>query len=123
KLGDRGRAAKMFVAALEEKPDDRKLLTRLMQLYSEEKDWSKLVDVVLKLSEFVEDPKQQAKYVHTAAIVSARQLEELDQALAYYERTLELDPDLAKAQDEAIDLYLRKGDGANAERLLKTKLE
>ena len=123
KLEDRAKAAKMFVAALEEKPDDRKLLTRLMQLYSEEKDWSKLVDVVLKLSDFVEDPKQQAKYVHTAAIVSARQLQEIDKALGYYERALELDPDLAKAHDEAIELYLRKGDGLNAERLLKNKLE
>ena len=123
KLDARARAAKMFVAALEEKPDDRKLLTRLMQLYSEEKDWSKLVEVVLKLSDFVEDPKQQAKYVHTAAIVSARQLEELDKALEYYERALELDPDMVKAQEEAIDLYLRKGDATNAERLLKSKLE
>ena len=40
KLEDRTRASKTYVAALEERPDDRKLLTKLMQLYSEEKDWS-----------------------------------------------------------------------------------
>ena len=40
KLADRGRAARTYVTALEERPDDRKLLTKLMQLYSEEKDWS-----------------------------------------------------------------------------------
>ena len=55
------------MAALEERPDDRKLLTKLMQLYSEEKDWAKLVEVVLRLADFVEDPKQRAKYMHTAA--------------------------------------------------------
>ncbi len=38
-----------------------------MQLYSEEKDWAKLVEVVLRLADFVEDPKQRAKYMHTAA--------------------------------------------------------
>ena len=38
KLNDRALAAKSFVAALEERPDDRKLLTKLMQLYSEDKD-------------------------------------------------------------------------------------
>ena len=39
RLNDRTRAAKSYVAALEDKPDDRRLLTKLMQLYSEEKDW------------------------------------------------------------------------------------
>ena len=79
-MGDRTRAAKSFVAALDERPDDRKILTKLMQLYSEEKDWSKLIEVVIKLASKVDDKKQKAKYLHTAAIVSARQLTDLDQA-------------------------------------------
>ncbi len=91
KLNDRGRATKTYVAALEERPDDRKLLTKLMQLYSEEKDWAKLVEVVLRLADFVEDPKQRAKYMHTAAIVASRQLGEIDQALSFYDRALEFD--------------------------------
>ena len=69
KLNDRAGASKAFTQALEEKPDDRKLLTKMMQLYSEEKDWAKLVDVVLRLADFVEDPKQRAKYMHTAAAI------------------------------------------------------
>src|SRR5262249_522902 len=63
KVGDRALATKSLVAAVDERPDDRKLLTRLMQLYSEEKDWQKLVDIVMKLGDFVEDPKQKAKYL------------------------------------------------------------
>ena len=72
KLGDRARASKTYLAALDERPDDRKLLTKLMELFSEEKDWASLVEVVLRLAAFVEDPKQRAKYMHTAAKVSAR---------------------------------------------------
>jgi tetratricopeptide (TPR) repeat protein len=123
KLNDRARASKTYVAALEERPDDRKLLTKLMQLYSEEKDWAKLVEVVLRLADFVEDPKQRAKYMHTAAIVSARQLGETDQALAFYTRALEFDPTLTKALDEAIELRRQKGDNEGVERLLKSRLE
>ncbi|MBK8994249.1 MAG: tetratricopeptide repeat protein [Myxococcales bacterium] len=81
KLNDRTRAAKSYVAALEDKPDDRRLLTKLMQLYSEEKDWGKLVDVVLRLADFVEEPKQRVKYLHTAAVVCARQMGDVDRAL------------------------------------------
>jgi len=48
KLNDRAQATKSFVAALDERPDDRRLLSKLMQLYSEDKDWNKLVEVVLR---------------------------------------------------------------------------
>ncbi|MGH7293786.1 MAG: tetratricopeptide repeat protein, partial [Polyangiaceae bacterium] len=123
KLNDRGRAGKTYVAALEERPDDRKLLTKLMQLYSEEKDWAKLVEVVLRLADFVEDPKQRAKYMHTAAIVSSRQLGETDQALAFYARAIEFDPTLTKAMDEALELRRQKGDHEGVERILKGQLE
>ncbi len=94
-----------------------------MQLYSEEKDWARLVDVVLRLADFVEDPKQRAKYMHTAAIVSSRQLGEVDQALAYYEKALEFDPTLVKALDEAIELRKTKGDHEQVEKLLNVRLE
>jgi tetratricopeptide (TPR) repeat protein len=123
RLKDRGRAGKTYVAALEERPDDRKLLTKLMQLYSEEKDWASLVEVVLRLAEFLEDPKQRAKYMHTAAIVSSRQLGEVDQALAFYDLALEFDPTLSKARDEAIELRRQKGDHDGIERMLKAELE
>jgi tetratricopeptide (TPR) repeat protein/tRNA A-37 threonylcarbamoyl transferase component Bud32 len=123
KIGDRRRAQRTFALALEERPDDRKILTRLMQLYSEEKDWAKLVEVVLRLADFVEDKKQRAKYLHTAAIVSARQLGEVDQALDFYDRALELDPLLDKAVDEAIDLKRTRGDHAGVEKLLNTQIE
>jgi tetratricopeptide (TPR) repeat protein len=123
KLNDRRRAQKTFALALEERPDDRKLLTRLMQLYSEEKDWAKLIEVVLRLADFVEDRKQRAKYMHTAAIVSSRQMGEIDQALEFYERALEYDPTLARALEEAIELRRTKGDHIGVERLLNKELD
>ncbi|MDP9002245.1 MAG: tetratricopeptide repeat protein, partial [Myxococcota bacterium] len=123
KLNDRARAARTYVTALEERPDDRKLLTKLMQLYSEEKDWANLVEVVLRLADFVDDPKQRAKYLHTAAIVSSRQLGELGQAIAFYDRALEFDPTLARAMGESIELRRQTGDNEGVERLLRAQLE
>jgi tetratricopeptide (TPR) repeat protein len=123
KLKDRTWAAKSFAAALEERPDDRRLLTRLMQVYSEEKDWGNLVDVVLRLADFVEDSKQKAKYLNTAAIVISRELGDIDRALEYYEQVLDLDPSVSKAFNEAIELYRSRSDHRAVERLLKRKLE
>ena len=123
KLNDRGRASRTYVTALEERPEDRKLLTKLMQLYSEEKDWTNLVEVVLRLAEFVDDPKQRAKYLHTAAIVSSKQIGDVEQAIAFYDRALEFDPTLAKAMDESIALREQAGDHDGVERMLKLQLE
>lgn len=123
KLSDRNRAAKSFVAALEDRPDDRKLLARLMQLYSEAKEWSKLVEVVLKLADFVDDKKQKAKYVQTAAMVSEKQLHEIDKAIEYYEKVIELDPTQDSALDQSLTLREQKGDFDGVERLLKMRLE
>ncbi|HEY1955683.1 MAG TPA: tetratricopeptide repeat protein [Polyangiaceae bacterium] len=123
KLSDRAAASKTYATALEERPDDRKLLTRLMQLYSEEKDWRKLVEVVLRLADFVDDPKQRAKYMQTAATISGKQIGDVDAALTYYDRALEADPTLVRAIDEALELAQKKGDHDSTERYLKLQLD
>src|SRR5690606_41292628 len=105
RMGGRAAASKVYTQALEERPDDRKLLTKLMQLYSEEKDWAKLVDVVLRLADFVEEPKQRAKYMHTAATIAYKHLGKIDDAIGFYTRVLEPDPSTTKATDEANLLY------------------
>lgn len=123
KLNDRAAASKAYTEALEERPDDRKLLAKLMQLYSEEKDWAKLVDVVLRLADFVEDPRQRAKYMHTAATIASKHLDDIEKALGFYKRALEFDPSNDKALNEAIELYREKGQNDEVERLLKTQLD
>jgi tetratricopeptide (TPR) repeat protein/tRNA A-37 threonylcarbamoyl transferase component Bud32 len=123
KLNDRAAAAKSFVAALEDRPDDRKLLTKLMQLYSEEKDWNKLVEVVLRLADFVDDPKQKVKYLHTAAIVTARQAGDVDRALELYEQIFALEPRFDKALNEAVDLERERRNWEGMERVLRRRLD
>jgi tetratricopeptide (TPR) repeat protein len=120
---DRPRAIQSLVAALEDRPDDRKLLTKLMQLYGDEKDWTRLVEVVMRLASFVDDPKQRAKYLHTAAMVQARQMGEVDSALELLDQVIELDPTQSKALTEAIELNRTRGDFTAVERLLRRKLE
>jgi tetratricopeptide (TPR) repeat protein len=123
KLNDRTQATKSFVAALEDRPDDRRILTRLMQLYSEEKDWNRLIDVVLRLAGFVEEPKQKVKYLHTAAIVAAREMGDVERALDYYEQVLDLDPKMMKALREFTELHAQRGEWHAVERLLRRELE
>ena len=96
-----------------------------MQLYSEEKDWAKLVEVVLQLADFVDDKKQRAKYMHTAAMVSARQLGEVDVALDYLRTRPRARPHAQeRALEEAIELRTAEGGlSTGSRRFLKMKLD
>jgi tetratricopeptide (TPR) repeat protein len=123
KLSDRALAAKVYSEALDERPSDRKLLTKLMQLYSDEKDWEKVSAVVLRLADFVEDPRQRAKYMHTAATIASKQLNDVPKSLEFYRRALEYDPTIEKARGEAIELYEARGEHDEVEHLLKGELE
>lgn len=123
KRGNREAAARAYARALEIRPDDRKLLAKLMQFYSEGQDWEKVVDVVLRLADFVEEPKQKAKYLHTAATITARHLKRVEDATSYYERALALDPSLTKAESELMEIYRGRGNYAEIKRLLGHQLE
>ncbi len=122
KLGDTTQATKSYVAALELRPDDRNLLTKLMQLYSEEKDWNKLVDVVVKLADFVDEPAQKVKYLHTAAMVTARQVQDPAQAATYFDQVIELDPNNTKALAEYVALQRDAGNHAAVAELLRKRI-
>lgn len=97
KVGDKTKASKSYVAALELRGDDRNLLTKLMAVYSESKDWSRLVEVILRIAELVDDPNQLSKYYHTAAAISHFELNRLDEASDYYEQALEHDPGMLRS--------------------------
>lgn len=123
KLGDRSGAASAYVQALDLQPDDRRLLAKLMQVYSDERDWAKLVEVVQRLAEGVSDDRQKAKYLYTAAIVSARQLNEPGRAADFFEQAIEHDRTLDKALREATELRRQIGDHLGRKRLLEKQLE
>lgn len=122
KLNDHALATRSYVAALEERPDDRRILTKLMQLYSEDKDWNKLIDVVVKLAEFVDEPTQKVKYLLTAALVSGRHLSDQKLAADYFTQVLTLDPQNAKALTELTQIQLKAGHLVEAEELLKRQV-
>lgn len=122
KQGDRAGAARSYVAALEERPDERRLLTKLMQLYSEERDWNKLVEVVVKLAEFVDSPAQRVKYLHTAALVTAREIGDVARAAEFFEQVLEIEPRNEKALTELIDIQESSGNYRAVEQLLTRRL-
>ncbi len=122
KLSEPTYAAKSYLSALSERPNDRKVLGKLMQLYSEGKDWRRLVKVILKIASLVEDGKQKAKYLHTAAQIAAKEMDDSRQAIELLDQVLALDPSMSGALSESLRLRRGVGDMEGLKTLLKEQI-
>jgi tetratricopeptide (TPR) repeat protein len=124
KLGDEDRASKALLSALEVRADDRNLLTKLMAVYSRSEKWSRLVDVVLRITKVVQDDRQLALYYNTAASITHLQLGDGAGALDYYLKALEHDPRLVRALDEGVvPLMSEVSDFAGLEGVYRRQLK
>lgn len=122
KLGDKTRAAKSYVAALDIRADDRNVLSKLMGVYSETKDWGKLVEVILRIAELVTDRSQLAKYYNTAAAICHLELHRLDEAADYYEQALDLSAGLGKAFEGLVSALTQKQDWTRLEKAYRDQI-
>ncbi len=122
KVGDRAKAAKSYQAALDIRPHDRTVLAKLMQIFSADKDWTKLAEVVVKIAEEIEDGLQRAKYHQTAAAIYAHELDQADVAASLYERALDEDPTMLKSFDGLIELLSSKQDWVGLEKSYRKML-
>ncbi len=108
-LRDRKQAARFYVSALELNADDRNLLSKLMAVYSEGKNWTRLVDVLVRMAHVVGDARLAGKYLYTAARIAHKELEIYEDAIEYYESAIGFNPTLEAAFDALIECLNKEG--------------
>jgi tetratricopeptide (TPR) repeat protein/tRNA A-37 threonylcarbamoyl transferase component Bud32 len=119
-LGRNEEAARALESIRAGRPADRRALTKLMHAYSALEAWPKLLEVITTLAGLVDDVKQRAKYLHTAAGIAVEHTGEIELAARLLEQSLAADPELERALDDAITV--RKKLGQDIEPLLKRRL-
>ncbi len=123
RLNNKNAAQDVYGQALQERPGDRRLLAKLMQLHTEGKDWSKLFTVVQSLALGVENTAQRAKYNHTAAAIAFKHLKDNTRAKELYAAVLDDDPANSKAAEEYLRLLDEVGDAETSEQVLNAQLD
>ncbi len=125
KIRDRDAAAQTYVMALDLEPDNRNLLTKLMAVYSDAQDWSRLIEVILRIAEMVQTPDQLAKYYNTAATIAHQELGRFDEAANYYEEALShLPPGTGQAQLKGlVECLTQNQDWDRLERAYETRVQ
>ena len=115
-------AAKSYLTALDERPGDRRILMKLLHLYSEEKDWTKLMEVLHRLAAGAADSAQRAKYLLTAARVAIEELHDREQARHLLEQVEATGCSTPAAIDEVIELYGALDHPAGLKRILEAQI-
>ncbi len=122
-LKDSATAAASYLAALRLKGQDRKILLKLMQVYTAERDFAKVLAAILELADATPKSEDRAKHLLVAARVALTELADQKQALELTTRALELAPESDAIAREALVLRREAGDSDGARHLLERRVE
>ena len=120
KLQNPQKATAAYVEALEVAPEDHQLLQKLLELYSETKQWKKAVETIERFVALESDGPRKGAYYHAAATLCRDELKSLDEAVDYYNRALDsffANPE--KLDDKAIPRALKSFEAID--KVLTTK--
>jgi tetratricopeptide (TPR) repeat protein len=70
-------------------PEDHQLLQKILDVYTETKQWKKVVETIERFVVLENDSIRKGAYHHAAATIARDELKSLDEAIDYYNRALD----------------------------------
>jgi golgin subfamily B member 1 len=89
KLQNAQKSIAAYREALEIKPDNHQLLQKVLDLYTETRQWKMAVEVIVRFADLEADALRKGKYFQAAATICRDELKALDEAIEYYDRALD----------------------------------
>lgn len=83
------KATAAYLEALEIAPEDHQLLQKTLDLYTETKQWKKVVETIERFVALESDGIRKGAYHHAAATICRDELKSLDEAIDYYNKALD----------------------------------
>lgn len=110
KLEDPVTALGAYLEALKLRPRSHALLHKTLEIYTEQKQWRRAVDTLLKLAEQEKDKPRRAKYFYTAAVIARDELKDADEAVEHFGQALDDAPTIPKAFEAVERILGERGD-------------
>jgi tetratricopeptide (TPR) repeat protein len=108
RLNRGGEAATYFRTVIDAKPDHRRVLNKLMEIYIEQKKWDDAISAMGKIEDYETDPGHRARLHYTAAVIFRDELKKPDDAAWHFDQALTKDPTHRKAFDSLKALYTKQ---------------
>ncbi|MGE3768525.1 MAG: tetratricopeptide repeat protein, partial [Kofleriaceae bacterium] len=120
RLNNPQKAISAYHDALEAAPDDHQLLQKVLDLYTDQKQWKKVVETIDRFIALENDNIRKGAYYHASATIYRDELKSLDEAVDYYGRALDsFFADPAKLPEAMIPRALKSFEAID--RVLTTK--
>ena len=116
KLKNVQKSLQSYAEALDVKPADHVTLHKLLELYISTKQWTKAVEVIVKVAEMEQDKGKLARYYYTVAAIYRDEIKDPEQAIAFYNKVLDENSDQLKAFEAIDKLLTQQKDWKNLER-------
>ena len=89
RLNNPGKAVAAYVEALEVTPGDHSLLQKVLDVYTESKQWKKVVETIQRFIDLEDDPIRRGSYLLAAGTIARDELKASDEAIEYYNTALD----------------------------------
>ncbi len=89
KLQNPQKAITAFLEALEARPGNHVILHKVLDLYSETKQWKKAVEIIVQIAGLEKDPIRRGKYYHAGARILRDEVKSLDESIEFFNQALD----------------------------------
>jgi tetratricopeptide (TPR) repeat protein len=83
------RAIAAYLEALEIRSQDHQILQKVLDLYTSTKQWKKAVEIIERFADMEPDLLRKGKYCQAAGTICRDELKALDQAIDFYDKSLD----------------------------------
>jgi golgin subfamily B member 1 len=101
-------AMTFYKQVVEARPDQRRVLNKIMEVYIEQKKWEDAVAAMGKIEDYETDANHRARLHYTAAVIYRDELHKPDEAAWHFDQALLKDPTHRKAFDSLKVLYTKQ---------------
>jgi len=88
-LNNAQKAITAYLEALEVRPGNHVILHKVLDLYSETKQWKKAIEIITQIAELEKDPIRKGKYYHAAARIMRDEVKSTDEAIEMFNTALD----------------------------------
>ncbi len=90
-MGRPDEAIRFYRQAFTLNPEDPQILHILVTLYEQTQQWYEMIDALEQLAQLEQDPRQKIDYFYRIAEIYQNQLQQIDQAIIFYNNVLDID--------------------------------
>jgi len=116
KVNNAMKAIESWGEASDMKPDDHRMLHKLLIAYQETRQWERAIEIIEQIAALDDRQKAKSKYAYTVAVIMRDELKDADAALAKFNESLDLDADQLKAFEAVNKILNAKKDWKALER-------